>query len=293
MLEIEAATSGSEAGAESARRVWFGGDLSDAWVVEIAESLPDNTLRVDLAGELPEAWPESARGARAVVLHRSLLTAGDVSRLSELRSSGATSPRLVVCFGPLSRYRETQAAASYADAVLPESIAPEVASRRAGIAAGARLEPGRRPAIEVVSDNASLREMLADVCRAGGYRVSTSRTAAPPTRDGPAPIAVWDVPVLECEWSHALERRARFGPVVALLGFADRALVLEARGAGASACLDLPCDIDDLVAVLDRVSRRAVEPDPSILRLEAAHRAPRGPRIVRAARRPTELKPRT
>ena len=51
----------------------------------------------------------------------------------------------------------------------------------------------------------------------------------------------------------ALARRVRVGPVVALIGFADRSLVAEAKGAGASAVLDLPFDLADLAAALDRL----------------------------------------
>jgi hypothetical protein len=81
----------------------------------------------------------------------------------------------------------------------------------------------------------------------------------------PAALCVWDVPVLEPGWSKDLSRRAKLGMVVALMGFADRSLVRQARAAGASACLDLPCDPADLVDVLDRLAS---------LRLDGAHDVP-------------------
>ena len=72
-------------------------------------------------------------------------------------------------------------------------------------------------------------------------------------------LTIWDVPVLEPGWPDQLERRARLtGPVIALLGFADRASVTLARARGAAACLELPFDLDDLLYLIDR----AVETRP-------------------------------
>ena len=48
--------------------------------------------------------------------------------------------------------------------------------------------------------------------------------------------------------------------MVALLGFADRATVGQARAHGASACLELPFDLADLVFVLDRLAAPRIEP---------------------------------
>lgn len=84
---------------------------------------------------------------------------------------------------------------------------------------------------------------------------------------GPEPWVVWDVPVLDPDWSTRLAMAAQRRGVIAMLGLADRETVATARAAGAIACLDLPCDPDDLIFVLDRLttSRRSTPPrrDPS------------------------------
>jgi len=65
-----------------------------------------------------------------------------------------------------------------------------------------------------------------------------------------------------------------------MIGFADRGLVTEARAAGASACLDFPCDLADLAFVLARLADRA-ETAPGF---DASHAVPpprMGLRVVR------------
>jgi hypothetical protein len=108
-----------------------------------------------------------------------------------------------------------------------------------------------------VSTNYELRSVLAEACEAAGF-------AAEPVRDwseaSPRGLALWDVPVLEPGWPDQLARRSRLGPVVALIGFPDRALVTEARAQGASACLELPCGLGDLAGVLDRLVPGRGEP---------------------------------
>ncbi len=138
------------------------------------------------------------------------------------------------------------------EAVIPEATARETVLRHAlAIERPPRPVGVLRARVTVVSTNFELRTTLADAARAGGFSVET----APEPDDVPSAIAsVWDVPVLEPDWPIRLSRLARFGPVVALLGFADRSSVTLARRQGASACLDLPCDVGDLLAVLDRVT---------------------------------------
>ena len=117
--------------------------------------------------------------------------------------------------------------------------------------------PGPGPCVSVVSDHFELRETLAEACEVAGY-------LARPVRDlseaAPGGLAVWDIPVLRTDWPRGLARRASAGPVVALLGFADRATVGQARAHGASACLELPFDLADLVFVLDRLAAPRIEP---------------------------------
>src|SRR5205823_12963765 len=100
-------------------------------------------------------------------------------------------------------------------------------------------------------DNEDLRHVLADTCAEAGYPVAPARDWSEVGQGG---LAVWDVPVLEPDWPRLLGREARSRPVVAMLGFADRAMVGLARDRGAAACLDLPCDPADLIFVLDRLT---------------------------------------
>jgi hypothetical protein len=65
------------------------------------------------------------------------------------------------------------------------------------------------------------------------------------------------------------------GPVVALLGFADRALVELARRHGATACLDVPFDVADLIGLLDRLASGAG--DRPEVRGEPGHALPPSP----------------
>jgi hypothetical protein len=84
------------------------------------------------------------------------------------------------------------------------------------------------------------------------------------------------VPVLEAGWPELIEHRSRLGPVIALLGFADRATVSLATARGAAACLELPFNVLDLIDVLDRVSRpMLIGGEPSgHARLESPHAVP-------------------
>ena len=252
---------------DSGRSVWFVGDLDDPWVAMISEALPAATRRVRCPGDLPEALADPATAPAVLVLHRAVLTRIDAERLARLRS-GRTPPRVVLCHGPHVRYADLDRWADLFDATVPEATACETIARRLsppGEGADRRPVAGPRPRVAVISANVALRQMLAETCEGAGYPVCPGRDwhAAPAT--GPA---VWDVPVLEPDWPQSLASRGRADPVVALIGFADRALVTEARARGASACLELPLDLADLVAVLDRLTAS---------RAEAAHEFPPAP----------------
>ena len=111
-----------------------------------------------------------------------------------------------------------------------------------------------------------MRQMIADACDIAGYPNATARHWAEAPAGGPA---VWDVPTLEPSWPAELAHRAAVGPVVALLGFADRMLVSQARACGATACVDLPFeDGRSLSTSLDRVTA----PEP-----RSPHAVPPGP----------------
>ncbi len=255
--------------------VWFVGDLDDPWVVAIADALPASTTRLHAPDDLPEPFvPRMGEPApAAIVLHRAVLTRRDAARIGRFRASCAPPPRVVLCFGPHTRYIDLERWSELVDAVLPEATAREIVARRIAPAPTRRSPSIPRPRIAVVSTNSALRLALSDACEAGGYSVQAARdwSEAPP---GPA---VWDVPMLEPGWIEDLSRRAKLGPVVALMGFADRASVSQARAHGAFACLDLPVDPVDLVTVLDRVPSSRPEPahelpPPPVARRRGARR---------------------
>ena len=105
-------------------------------------------------------------------------------------------------------------------------------------------------------------------------------------------LTVWELPVLTEDWPERLETRAvALGPVIALAGFADRAIVTTAQARGACACLDFPFDIDDLLDVVDRVARSfAADRWPLPPRAESAHvLPPRSRRRVAASTAPSPM----
>ncbi len=230
------------------RAVWFAGDLDDPWVAEIAEALPRETFRLDCPADLPEAWPIDRPTPAALVLHRSNLTATDAQRLMRLKARADRTPRLILCVGPHARYADVERWSRVVDVVLPEATARESVARHA---LGLERQPPRsRPRVAIVSTNFELRTTLAEAARLGGFAPEPFIEPA----DAPAGIVtVWDVPVLEPDWPDRLAKLARSSPVVALIGFADRSTVALAREHGALACLDLPCEIADLLAALDRL----------------------------------------
>jgi CheY-like chemotaxis protein len=237
--------------------VWFLGDLDDPWVAAIAGTLPAAVERINCPGELPDDLAAGGALPSALVLHRAVLTGRDAAWLARLRGSRTPTPRVVLCHGPHVRYADLQRWADLYDAAVPEGTARDTVARLLTPSAPSRPAPGSRPRVAVVSTNPALREMLAEACALAGYPVAAARDWAEAPATGPA---VWDVPVLEPDWPRVLERRARAGPIVALIGFADRGLAAEARARGASACLDLPVDLGDLTAALDRLAAPTGEP---------------------------------
>ena len=258
-------------------RVWFAGDLEDPWVAGIADALSQATrmsallpvLLLNSPGDLPDTLFDPSRAPDVLVLHRAILTRFDAERLARWRSGQTPPTRVVLCFGPHVRHAELERWASLVEVALPEATARETVARHleppddpAGLGIpwrGPRRSSGTRPRVAVVSSNAALRGLLAEAVEAVGYPASASRDWDDASPGG---IAVWDVPVLEPGWPDALARRAKAGPVVALLGFADRALVSEARARGASACLELPFDLADLAKALERISTTAIRTEP-------------------------------
>jgi hypothetical protein len=254
------------------RATWFAGDLDDPWVVSIAEALPRDAFWIACPEDLPEFWPIDRPTPFTLVVHRSNLTATDAQRVARLKARADRTPRVVLCLGPHARYVEVERWSRLVDVMIPEAIAHETVLRHAlAIERPPKPSGGPRARVALVSTNYELRTTLAEAARAGGFAVET----APEPADAPAGLAsVWDVPVLEPAWPTRLASLAKSGPVVALLGFADRSSVTLARKHGASACLDLPCDVGDFLAALDRVTT---------IRQDRPHDVPPVPAGLRAA----------
>jgi len=239
------------------RPSWFVGDLDDPWVADIAGRLPATVVRRPCAGEIPEAWAAEEPRPGVVVLHRPILTATDARRLARLRSAVDPPVRVVLCVGPHARHDDLVRWGRHFDAVLPEATAAETIRRHLGDEA--TPEPARRgstrPAVRVVSGLHDARKALVEMCRRAGF-------AAEPWADGPevtlSGLTIWEVPTLDPAWAGRLGRWSRSADVVALIPFADRPTVARAREAGAVACLEWPCDLDDLAHVLGRVANASM-----------------------------------
>ena len=200
----------------TARRIWFVGDLDDPWVADIADSLSElDPIHYESQAEaIPEQPFDAAAPAHVLILHRSRLTPADVARLQELhRKLGADLwPRIVLCVSPYVRYAELEACANLVDLILPEATAretlPRELDRLLGRASASRPDVASDAiAVEVVSTNYEVRNLLREACRRAGYHASDS-----PDLQAPADLTVWDVPILEPRWTEQLERRSRTGP---------------------------------------------------------------------------------
>ena len=180
----------------------------------------------------------------------------------------------MLCLGAYARQHQWEPWAPLVDVTLPEATASETLPRHLAGAEGRPRPAGSRPVVAVIGGDSALRSTIADACAAAGY-------AATPARGWvEAPLAlpaVWIAPILEDDWARSLARAARTRPVIALIGFADRATVALARAHGVAACLDLPCDPADLAFVLDRL----LLPDG---RVEGAHLVPPAPAWARSSR---------
>jgi len=289
----------------------FVGDLDDPWVREILGSITDlvDVHAVMCAGEVPERLFEPDRPPRLLIMHRSRLSQADAARIDQWRPVARANamPRVILCFSPYVRYAELERCARGVDLAIPEATALETLARHASRLLERRDEPPRPPEaadclpLQVISSNHELRSVLSEICLAEGFKVTSGRefTARWQGRaaaaDGAATkvLTLWDIPVLEPDWPRSLEERTQFGPVIALLGFADRATVGQARASGAAACLDLPVDGNDLIHVIERVNRK-LRSDSSTRtesRIEPAHAVPPAP-ASRAKRGRTAIRQR-
>jgi DNA-binding response OmpR family regulator len=194
-----------------------------------------------------------------------------------------------------------------ADVVLSEATAAELLPRQVARILGVRENFASRvdrPAfrIDVASGNYELSMAVSEACTAAGYRACQvgdavmretpgrhARLAAAAERV----LTIWDAPVLEPAWCERLKQySAAAGPVIALIGFADRSSVTQAKNSGAVACLELPFNVDDLLHVIDRTAR-SLPPESWTMpaRVEPPHLLP--PRPRRRASRPEAPAPET
>ena len=277
------------------RPIGFIGDLDDPWVVAIAEALAAGRP-VHLAsgsGPLPDRPPGEAASLRAVVIHRHRLGAADAGRLEEWRArAGDAALDLILALSPYVRYEELERWSCLVDVVVSEAVARDIlpgrlARRLDGAGRRPRSKAGPGCRIEIAGCDGELCRSLVDLCARAGYPARAIDEHAigtglnPDERDrrtagGDRVLTIWEVPVLEPGWALRLESRAqRTGPVIALAGFADRAVVTLARQSGAVACLELPCDFDDLIDVVDRtVDQAPLDSWPGPMRFEPPHPLP-------------------
>ncbi len=290
--------------------IWFLGDLDDAWVNVLLKSVRsvDEARAVPCREGLPEGLLARPPAPRALVLHRSQLTPDDVSVIEGWRAAALPEPplRILVCYGPFVRHAELERCGRAVDLMLPEATACDtLPGQLRGLLGDSPREfqdgPDATKLVEVISTEHALREVLCEACSAAGYRVAgrmwpeldepQGEPSVEANRD--RSLTIWDVPVLEPHWPESLRSLSRRGPVVALLGFADRATVELAREHGAAVCLDVPLNFVDLYRSLD-VLARTVE-FPAEARGEAGHDTPFRPVHVlsrgRDANRNREPKP--
>jgi FixJ family two-component response regulator len=290
------------------RNILFAGELDDPWVglivTSISSVVPVRT--VDVRGPMPERLTGDDEYPRSVIIHRLRLSLADVCRIEAYRQTHRSKlrPEMILCYSPYVRYAELERCAQAVDLLIPEASAVDVLpchlSRDVEPKEATPDHPQRRLIqVDVVSTDHALRTTLQEICLAAGFgKPEGSDTAFTAhslhscgVRSGaallsdmrPHPVVtVWDVPVLDAGWPELIEHRSRLGPVIALLGFADRAMVGLARSRGAAACLELPFNVADLIDVLDRVSRPmlaerdAPGPDP-----RESHQAVPAPHVSR------------
>ncbi|MGD0039229.1 MAG: hypothetical protein ABSE84_02240 [Isosphaeraceae bacterium] len=293
----------------------FVGDLGDPWVMEILGSISDlsEVHAVMCVGDVPDRLFEPDQPPRLLIVHRTRLSQVDAARIEQWRSVPRVNalPRVILCFSPYVRYAELERCSRGVDLAISEATAVETLSRHVSRLLERRGEPPRAaPAagclpVQVISSNHELRAVLSEICLAEGFKVSSGREftaqwqgrTAGADRAANQMLTLWDIPVLVADWPRLLEERTKLGPVVALLGFADRATVGQARASGAAGCLDLPLDVNDLVHVIERVNRK-LRSDSSTKfegRIEPAHAVPPGPvsraKRGRAAIRQRETRP--
>jgi len=297
--------------AATSHTIGFIGDLEDPWVAAIADALPASlgVERLNCTGDVPEEPFGQGQLPRLIVLHRHRLSALDRARVKRWREQTETEikPAVVLCVSPYVRYEEIERVLGLVDQVVPEGTAADILPGRIvrylkGLAARIPRANGEAFAIEVSGRNEDLCRTLVEICTRAGYRALAidDLLAGDFVRARPAPsptaertLTIWEVPVLEPGWSEVLERRAiATGPVIGLMGFADRAMVSRAKTQGAAVCLELPFEIEDLIDSVERAAgSRAPEQWPLPARAEPPHQLPPRPRRRAASRETSSVAP--
>ena len=159
--------------------LWFMGDLSDPWVVSIAEALARcaGIVQVHCPGDLDDRPFEAAHPPRLMVIHRHRFTAVDAQRLREYRvvPAGGEPPAVVLCISPFVRYEELERWSPLADLVISEATAADVLPRHVarlvdGRKAGSSQVDAGRFRIEVAGGNYDLCQAVVEACTGAGYR---------------------------------------------------------------------------------------------------------------------------
>ena len=280
----------------TARSIWFQGDWGDPWLEGLVVAFPRDAAVTRL--DVSRPVPGDREPPDLLIIHRSKLLPRDVELFAGWKkgSSWREFPVTILCYGPFARYAELERWLPLVDSAIPDATAVDSLPRRIeSILGDGQVQPTARDEstrVVVVSTNVDLRRTLADCCSEWASRVRARPDVRPGQAidqdagpDANAIVTILDVPLLESSWESQLETASRLGPVIALLGFADRAIVGKARSLGARACLELPFDRDDLGHALRRCLEECrVGRSSRAAGFEPAHRLPRPPSTIRISR---------
>lgn len=126
------------------------------------------------------------------------------------------------------------------------------------------MSPTPQPSVLVVDDNRELAENIAEILTDVGVRVEIAR-------DAESALAAFEA----CEWSLVvtdmrmpemdglelltmLKARRPSTPILLMTGFADAETVARAAQSGALGVLNKPIDLDDLIALVERIAEAQI-----------------------------------
>lgn len=237
------------------------GDCNDDVFIQIQKICQLRTSAIDWnqdsSLEINPSQVKSLSPHDWVLVHRRNIGPTEVESITRLRhlieAKGPERPRLELILGDLARYADVQTLAAMSDRITPEGIAAEVLSGRIRRLTGKPLTiestKSQSRSVGLLSRSRPLMEMLADWVRFCGLQPVIMDGWSDPQLPAGS-LMIWDVPVLNDRWETELRAQSRRRPIIALLGMATRDLTEKARSAGASACLDLPFETDDLTDVI-------------------------------------------